>query len=348
MDRHRLVGREVGEQRHQRAVAHAVREGEPRQAHDAKPLQGELQLHLAIATSDPAVDVELEHSSVDLELPAVEVGPFARHDAGMAQQVAWSTGKPGTENRFLSLEADTAAYYGRLRQARELSRRAVNSAKRAEEIEVAAEYEGNAALTEALFGNSIEDRGQATDELDSSKWPAAQFLAALALAFAGDERRAGVIADDLGNRFRENTLVQSYYLPTIRAQLALRRNDPARAIEVLKTAAPYELSSAGRMYPVYVRGESYLSSHRGNEAAAEFQKILDYRGLMANAPIGALAHLGLGRAHALQSRTSQGAHAEAARVWALAAYKDFLTLWKDADPNILVLKQAKAEYARLQ
>jgi eukaryotic-like serine/threonine-protein kinase len=99
-----------------------------------------------------------------------------------------------------------------------------------------------------------------------------QFLAALALAFAGDERRAAVIADDLGNRFRENTLVQSYYLPTIRAQLALRRNDSARAIEVLKTTAPFELSSAGRMYPVYVRGESYLASHRGNEAAAEFRR----------------------------------------------------------------------------
>jgi hypothetical protein len=239
---------------------------------------------------------------------------------------------------FLSLEADTAAYSGRLRQARELSLRAVDSAKRAEETEVAAEYEANAALREALFGNSIEDRGHAADELDSSKGPAAQFLTALALAFAGEARRAGVIADDLGNRFPENTLVQSYYLPTIRAQLALRRNDPARAIEVLKTAAPYELSSAGRMYPVYMRGESYLASHRGNEAAAEFQKILDHRGIVTNAPIGALAHLGLGRAYAMQGDMAK----------ARFEYQDFLTLWKDADQDLPILISAKREYASLR
>jgi DNA-binding winged helix-turn-helix (wHTH) protein/Flp pilus assembly protein TadD len=264
---------------------------------------------------------------------------FLRNDAaGMAQQIAWGTGKPGTENMFLSLEADTAAYSGRLRQARELSLRAVDSAKRAEETEVAAEYEANAALREALFGNSIEDRGHAADELDSSKGPAAQFLTALALAFAGEARRAGVIADDLGNRFPENTLVQSYYLPTIRAQLALRRNDPARAIEVLKTAAPYELSSAGRMYPVYMRGESYLASHRGNEAAAEFQKILDHRGIVTNAPIGALAHLGLGRAYAMQGDMAK----------ARFEYQDFLTLWKDADQDLPILISAKREYASLR
>ena len=195
----------------------------------------------------------------------------------------------------------------------------------------------NTTLSEALLGNSAEDRVHAADELDSSKGSAVQFLVALAMAFAGDAKRAGTIADDLDNRFRENTLVQSYYLPTIRAQLALRRNDPEAAIEVLQTAAPYELSSTGKMYSVYMRGESYLAAHRGNEAAAEFQKILDHRGIVTNAPIGALAHLGLGRAYVLSGDKTR----------AKSAYQDFLALWKDADPDIPMLKQAKEEYARL-
>jgi DNA-binding winged helix-turn-helix (wHTH) protein len=278
----------------------------------------------------------------NLDSPFLHAGmyrlAFLQNDAaGMAQQVAWSTGKPGTESLFLSLEADTAAYSGRLRQARELTRRAVDSARRAEETEVVADYEANTTLSEALLGNSAEDRVHAADELDSSKGSAVQFLVALAMAFAGDAKRAGTIADDLDNRFRENTLVQSYYLPTIRAQLALRRNDPEAAIEVLQTAAPYELSSTGKMYSVYMRGESYLAAHRGNEAAAEFQKILDHRGIVTNAPIGALAHLGLGRAYVLSGDKTR----------AKSAYQDFLALWKDADPDIPMLKQAKEEYARL-
>jgi tetratricopeptide (TPR) repeat protein len=263
---------------------------------------------------------------------------FLQNDAtGMAQQVVWATGRPGAENRLLDLEADTAAYSGKLVRAWDFSRQAMASAKRFDETEVAAGYQANAALREALFGNPTKARGLAADALDSSNGPVVQFLAALALAFAGDTVRSGTLADDLGNRFPENTIVQSYYLPTIRAQLALSRNDPSRAIEVLRAAAPYELSSSGKLYPVYVRGESYLAAHQGDKAAAEFQKIVDHRGIVVNSPIGALAHLGLGRAYALSGDKTK----------AKAAYQDFLTLWKDADPDVQILQQAKAEYAKL-
>ena len=150
--------------------------------------------------------------------------------------------------------------------------------------------------------------------------------------------RLRTLADDLANRFPDHTLVQSYYLPSIRAELALSHDDPAGAIEMLQAAVPYELSDAGALYPAYVRGEAYLAAHKGNQAAAEFQKIHDHRGIVVNSSIGALAHLGLGRAYVLQGDTAK----------ARTAYQDFLTLWKDADPDIPILKQAKAEYAKLQ
>ena len=264
---------------------------------------------------------------------------FLQNDAaGMSQQVAWATGKLGVEDGFLGLEADTAAYSGRLGRARDLSRQAVVSAKRAEEPELAAWYEADAALREALFGNPAETRERAADALGLSNSWSVQSLAALALAFAGDAIRARTLADDLANRFPDHTIVQSYDVPTIRAQLALSHDDPSRAIEILQAAVPYELSDAGTLYPVYVRGEAYLAAYKGNEAAVEFQKIHDHRGIVVNSPIGALAHLGLGRAYALSGDKTK----------AKSAYQDFLTIWKDADPDIPVLKQAKAEYAKLQ
>jgi tetratricopeptide (TPR) repeat protein len=263
---------------------------------------------------------------------------FLQNDAaGMSQQVAWATGKPGEESPFLDLEAKTAAYSGRLGPARDLSRQAVVSAKRAEEPERAMGYEADAALREALFGNPAQARERAADALELSNGWDAQSVAALALALTGDEVRVETLATDLDNRFPEHTIVQSYYLPTLRAQVALSRNDPSRAIEILQAAAPYELSDAGALYPIYVRGEAYLAAHKGSEAVAEFQKILDHRGIVVNDPIGAMAHLGLARAYALSGD----------RTKAKAAYQDFLTLWKDADPDIPILKQAQAEYARL-
>ena len=270
---------------------------------------------------------------------------FLQNDtAGMAQQVEWAAGKPGVEDTLLAYEADTAAYSGGLGKAREFSRRAVASAEHAEEKETAGGYEADAAMREALFGNPAEARQRANSAIALSTGRDVQYGAALALALAEDVSRAQTLADDLAKRFPEDTVVQFNYLPTIHAQLALSRNDSAKAIEVLQAAAPYELGAPGNgaftpaLYPVYVRGEAFLARHQGNEAAAEFQKTLDYRGVVVNEPIGALAHLGLGRAYAMQGDTAK-AH---------AAYNDFLTLWKDADPDIPILQRAKSEYARLK
>ena len=182
------------------------------------------------------------------------------------------------------------------------------------------------------------NRERAADALGISNSWSVQSLAALALAFAGDAVQARTLADDLANRFPDHTIVQSYDVPTIRAQLALNHDDPSGVIEILQAAVPYELSDQGDLYPVYVRGGAYLAAHKGNEAAAEFQKIHDHPGIVVNSPIGALAHLGLGRAYALSGDKTR----------AKSAYQDFLTIWKDADPDIPMLKQARAEYAKLR
>jgi len=230
---------------------------------------------------------------------------------------------------------------------RELSGRAVASAERAGEKETAGGYQAEAALREAFFGNAAYARRQAAAGLALSTDKDLQYEAALALAFAGDAGRAQALADDLGKRFSEATIVQFNYLPTLHAQLALSRTDASKAIEVLQAVqqtgigvrnAPYELGSYGALCPVFVRGEAYLAAHQGSEAVAEFQKILDHRGIVLNEPIGALAHLQIGRAYAMQGDTAK----------AKAAYQDFLTLWKNADPDIPILKEAKAEYAKLR
>jgi tetratricopeptide (TPR) repeat protein len=264
---------------------------------------------------------------------------FVQNDpAGMAQQVAWATGKPGVEDQLLFSEADTAAYFGRLRAAREFSHRAMDSATRAEEKETAATYSAQSGLREALFGNAAEARQQVESALRLSTGREVKYAAALALAMAGDTVRAQVLADDLGTRFPEDTLVRVAYLPTLHAQIALNRGDSADAIGVLQTAIPYELGLAASLYPAYLRGEAYLAAHQGREAAVEFQKILAHSGIVQNDPVGGLAHLQLARAYTLQGDTAK----------ARTAYQDFLTLWKDADPDIPILKKAKAEYAKLQ
>jgi tetratricopeptide (TPR) repeat protein len=294
------------------------------------------RLEEARATAEEAQANKLD--SPDLRFNLYQLAFLHNDAARMAQQVAWSAGKPGVEDILLANETDTAAYSGRLRKAREFSRRAKASAERAEEKETAAGYDADAAVQEALFGNAAEARQHAATALGLSTGRDVQNGAALALALAGDASRAQPLADDLAKRFPEDTIVQFNYLPTLHAQLALNRNDPAKAIEDLQSAVPYELGTTGGLYPVYVRGEAYLAGHQGSEAAAEFQKILDHRGAVGNEPIGALAHLGLARAFALQGDTAK----------ARAAYNDFLTLWKDADPDIPILRAAKSEYAKLQ
>ena len=271
---------------------------------------------------------------------------FLQNDsAGMAQQVAASAGKPGLEATLLANEADTAAYSGRLRTAREFSRQAVDSAERAGYKEAAATYSALSALREALFGNADEARRRATLAMKHPAGHDLQYASALAWAYAGDDERAQKLTDDLGQRFPEATIVQFNYLPALRAKLAVSKENASEALEALRAALPDELgrttySSYGwtAMYPVFVRGEAYLALHQGSDAAAEFQKILDHRGVVLNEPIGALAHLQIGRAYARQGDTAK----------ARAAYQDFLTLWKDADPDIPILIAAKSEYAKLK
>ena len=294
------------------------------------------RLEEARAAADKAKTKRIDSPELRLNLYALA---FLQNDAeGMAQQVAFGAGKPGLENQLLGNEADTAAYSGRLRTAQDFSRQAVASAERAEEKEAAATYEADAALREALFGNEREARPRVASALRLSTGLDAQYRAALALAFEGDTSRSETLGDELGKLFPEDTSVQYNYLPTLHAQLAISRNDPAKAIETLQATAPYELSGAGGLYPVYVRGRAYLAAHQGSEAEAEFQKILNHRGIVLNSPIGALAHLQIGRAYALQGDTAK----------AKAAYQDFLTLWKDADPDIPIFIAAKAEYAKLK
>ena len=201
----------------------------------------------------------------------------------------WSAGKPGVEDQLLGLEADTAAYSGRLRDAREFSRRAMDSAERAQEKEPAATYSALSGLREALFGNAEEARRRAALAMGLSAGRDVQYGAALAFVYAGDDARAQALADDLGKRFPEDTIVQFNFLPTLRAKLAVSKGNASEAIESLRTAAPYELGQTTSstygwtaLYPVYVRGEAYLAAHQGNEAAAEFQKILDHRGVVLN------------------------------------------------------------------
>jgi tetratricopeptide (TPR) repeat protein len=275
--------------------------------------------------------------------------------AAMTEEQRWFAGKP-EENFGLALASDTEAYAGRVNKARELSKRAVDSAIKADSKETGATWLAIRAQWEAAYGNSAEARQSAAEALKLA--PASQGVgveAALAFAMAGDTARAESMAQDLGKRYPLDTQVQSLWLPAIQAQVALNKKNPAAAVSDLQAAtSPLELgqiefvANISCLYPAYVRGESYLAAGQGSAAAVEFQKVLDHSGIVWNCWTGALARLGVARANALQAKTSQGADADAARVRALAAYKDFLTLWKDADPGIPVLIAAKSEYAKLQ
>jgi tetratricopeptide (TPR) repeat protein len=275
--------------------------------------------------------------------------------AGMAEQQQWFAGKPDYENDGLALASDTEAYAGHLAKARELTKRAVESAVRADNKESGAVYLAIAAQQQAAYGFAAEARQTTAEALKLA--PTSHGVgveAALAFAMTGDTARAESLAQDVNKRSPLDTQMQSLWLPAIQARLALDRKNPASALSALHAVSAIELgqisflNNISCLYHVYVRGEAYLAAGQGSAAAAEFQKILDHSSLVWNCWTGALAHLGVARSNALQARTSQGADADAARVRALAAYKDFLTLWKDADPDIPILKQAKAEYAKLQ
>jgi serine/threonine protein kinase/Tfp pilus assembly protein PilF len=290
-----------------------------------------------------------------LHLFLYALGFLDANSSAMSEQQRWFSDKPAYENFGLALAAESEAYGGHLGKAQDLTKQSVDSALRADNKESGAFYLANIALQQAAYGNAAEARQPGAEALKLA--PAslgALAEAALAFSMAGDRARAESLARDLGKRFPLNTQVQLLWLPAIYAQLALNGKDPTSALNKLRPAVPLELAETpfgdniSCLFPVYVRAQAYLAAGQGGAASAEFQKILDHSGIVWNCWTGALAHLGVARANALQSRTTQGADADAARVGALAAYKDFLTLWKDADPETPILQEAKAEYAKLQ
>jgi tetratricopeptide (TPR) repeat protein len=280
---------------------------------------------------------------------------IAGDSSSLVEQQRWFAGKP-EENNGLSLESDTEAYVGHLRKARDLTMQAMDSAIHSDSKETGAIWLENEALREAAFGNMAAAKRAAAVALKlapGSMGTSAE--AALAFAMLGDATQAKSLAQDLRKRFPLHTQIQSLWLPAIDAQLALAEKNPAKAIDYLQTTSPsIELAlipfaaNISCLYPTYIRGEAYLAVGNGSAATREFQKILDHSGIVWNCWTGALAHLGVARANALESRILQGAEADAARARAMAAYNDFLSLWKDADLDIPILKQAKAEYAKLQ
>ena len=298
------------------------------------------RLDEALATAREAQAHNIDVHEVHLHLYWIN---FLRHDAaGMARESAGLMGKPGDEDQMLNYESDTALYGGQLTKSRTLARRAIDSAHAVDEKEAAALYQAEAAVREAVVGNENFAKQQAQSALALSNGRDTEALSAIALGLAGDSAHATRLADDLGRRFPENTLVQVNYLPTIHAAALLRSGDAGKAIETLTAATPYELGTNFVtlnfvLYPVYLRGQAYLATKQGAAAAAEFQKILDHPGVVRSEPIGALAHLQMARALALAGD----------KIKAKTAYHEFFTLWKDADSDIPILKAAKAENERL-
>src|SRR5713101_1605850 len=275
---------------------------------------------------------------------AIYLVSFMKKDAAeMDRQVAWASGKPGTEDLLLSFQSDTKAYYGQLMKARDFSRRAVDAAVRSDSKETAGLWQVSAALREAEFGNAAAAKQGVAAALALSQGRDVKLLCALALARANDAARARSLLEELEKNYESQTMVKVYWLPTIKAAIELNANNAAQALVVLEAAAPYELGEPpqfqlGTLYPAYIRGEAQLMGRNGAAAASEFQKFLDHRGVTINHPLGALAHLGLARGYALAGDTAKSR----------TAYQDFFALWKDADPDIPILKEAKAEYAKLQ
>jgi eukaryotic-like serine/threonine-protein kinase len=303
-------------------------------------------------TTTEALAKKLEDYETHLAIYAIAF--HSSDSAVMAEQLQWFNGKP-EENYGLAFASDTETYHGRLNNARDLVKRAVDSAIRADSKENAGVWLENLALFEAAVGNRDEARQKAADGLKLAPDSlGVNSEAALALAMAGDASRAESLANELNSHHPLDTQVQSLWLPAIHAQLEIGSAHPQDAITTLQAASNIELgqltfvNNLSCLYDIYIRGEAYLAAGQASASANEFQKIIDHNGIVWNCWTGSLSHLGVARANALQARTSHGADADAARVRALAAYNEFLALWKDADPDIPILKQAKAEYAKLQ
>jgi len=267
----------------------------------------------------------------------------------MEREAALSRERSGADDWMSNSEGFVLAYSGHLEAARGMSERAADLARKTERRDTEALYETDAAVREALFGNVPTARRKALKALELSKSRDVVYGVGFALALSGESTRSQALTEDLARRFPEDTRVQFTYAPALRALLALNHGQPSKAVELLQTAMSYELGipteggsefllGTGNLYPAYVRGMAYLAAHRGVEAAGEFRKILDHRGIAICDPIGALAHLQSGRAFVLSGDKAK----------AKTAYQDFLTLWRDADPDLPILKQAKTEYAKLQ
>jgi eukaryotic-like serine/threonine-protein kinase len=292
------------------------------------------RLDEARATAQEAQAHNLDSPNIHIALYSVA---FLQHEAsGMEREAAAVMGKPGFEDVMLFNESQTAGYAGQFAKKRELVRRTIDSANRADEKETAAIYQVSAAVHEAAVGNSALAKQQVQVALALSNGRDVEGNGGIALALAGDSAQAARLADDLAKRFPEDTLVQSEYLPMIHGAAALESGNAAQAVEALVAATPYEVGQS--LWPAYIRGQAYLKLGQGSAAAVEFQKIIDHPGIVQNDPVGALAHLGLARAYVLSGDTAK----------ARTAYQDFLGLWKDADSDLPILKEAKAEYAKLQ
>jgi DNA-binding winged helix-turn-helix (wHTH) protein/predicted Zn-dependent protease len=309
--------------------------------------------YLALGRTGESENTLQRASGRKLDIPDFHVQRYAiaflKDDkTKMEREAAQSREKPGVDDWMSNAEGFVLANSGHLQAARNMSRLAADLARKTERRDTEALYETDAAVREALFGNVSSAKQGTKRALDLSKSRDVGYGAGLALALSGDSFQSQAVLDDLSRRFPEDTRIQFIYLPTLRALLALNNREPSKAIESLQTAIPYELGTpseggsefllgASNLYPAYVRGLAYLAAHHSRQAAAEFQKILDHRGIVVCDPIGALAHLQLGRAYAVAGDKTK----------ARSAYQDFLTLWKDADPDIPILKQAQAEHANL-
>jgi serine/threonine protein kinase/predicted Zn-dependent protease len=279
-------------------------------------------------------------------LERYDLGFLKGDKAEMERALASARGNSVEEEWVTLHEGSVLACGGRLQEARKTSRRAADLAQQAGHQEAAALYRAGAAVWEGFFGNALEARQGAVAALNLSKDRGVEYGAALALALSGSSSRSQQLTDDLEKRFPEDTSVRFSYLPVLRAQLALNHGDAPKAVELLQVATPNELglprtaihANFGALYPVYLRGEAYLAERKGAEAAAEFRKIIDYPGIVVSDPIGALAHLGLARAYAVSGDSEK----------ARSAYQEFFALWKNADPNIPILQQARKEYAALR
>jgi DNA-binding winged helix-turn-helix (wHTH) protein/Flp pilus assembly protein TadD len=310
-------------------------------SHDAQSYANLVNAYVSLNKPDEANAVAAQAMAQNLDSSALrlylyDAAALQQNSTGMQMQLTWASGEPEIQDDFLNNQANNLATSGQVARARELTRRATDAARQADEKETAAGYELDEAQREAEFGNDSEARRSAETALSWAGDRDTKYAAAVALALSGAADRAQSLAGQIDKGFPDDTVVQYLYLPTIRGAIAVKQKDPGRSLQVLEGARPYELGLAAGLLPAYVRGLAYLEARDGEKAGFEFQKIIDHPGVVVNLPIGMLARLQMARGYLMQGRPSQ----------AKAAYEDFLNRWKNADQDIPILRDAKAEYAK--